>query len=132
MSRVFIDTSAVLALLVPTDRVHQQAVETFHRLQDRQAVLITSSYVLVEIYALLARRLGRDAVESFRRDFAPLIETLWVDSRIHEKGLDRMMKGLRDLSLVDAVSFVCIEEGKINEVFAFDRHFQQAGFSLLR
>jgi predicted nucleic acid-binding protein len=36
------------------------------------------------------------------------------------------------LSLVDAVSFVVMTQRRLDEAFAFDPHFEQAGFTLLR
>ena len=131
MSRVFIDTSAVLALLVPTDLAHARAGKAFARLQARESKLITTSYTLVETYALLDRRFGRDATASFRAEFAPLLEIVWVDGALHERGLDLLLERPAGVSLVDAVSFACIREQRIDEVFAFDRHFEQEGFPIV-
>jgi len=39
---------------------------------------------------------------------------------------------LTDVSLVDAVSFICIREARVDEVFAFDRHFESEGFPIAR
>ena len=66
MSRVFIDTSAIFALLVPTDTAHRRARRAFKALQAREAPILTTSYVLVETYALLSRRMGRESVVRFR------------------------------------------------------------------
>ena len=131
MSRVFIDTSAILALLVPTDVAHARAGEAFARLQTRESTLITTSYNLVETYALLDRRFGRNATQSFRAHFAPLLEIVWVGGALHERGLDLMLERPTGVSLVDAVSFACIREQRVPEVFAFDRHFEQEGFPLV-
>ena len=131
MSRVFVDTSAILALLVPTDAAHERAGAVFDRLRIREAVLLTTSYNLVETYALLGRRFGRDATASFRTDFAPLLQVVWVDCDLHERGLDLMLAHGAGVSLVDAVSFVSIREHRLDEVFAFDRHFAQEGFQVL-
>lgn len=130
MSAVFVDTSAVLALMVGTDRAHGEAVSAFGKLRDRKAELVTTSYVLVETYALIDRRLGRDAVISFRVSFTPLLRIIWVDAGLHDRGLDRLTKGPSGLSLVDAVSFEAIREHKILEAFAFDRHFDQEGLGI--
>ena len=48
MSRVFVDTSALFALLVSSDGSHRAAAASFERLRARRAPLVTSSYVLVE------------------------------------------------------------------------------------
>jgi len=132
VSRVFIDTSAVFALLVPTDRAHGRASRVFDRLRARDAALITTSYNLVETYALLERRFGRDATAAFRSDFAPLLEVVWVDEDLHERGLDLMLQRPAGLSLVDAVSFIIIRDRKLDEVFAFDRYFELEGFPTAR
>jgi len=129
VSTVFVDTSAVLALMVGSDRAHGKAVKLFERLRGRRAELVTTSYVLVETYALLDRRLGRDAVSDFRSSFAPLLRVIWVDSALHERGLDRLEKSSHSLSLVDAVSFEAIRENRILEAFAFDRHFDREGLT---
>ncbi len=47
MSRVFVDTSALLALVVGSDQAHAEAREGFGRLRAERASLVTSSYVLV-------------------------------------------------------------------------------------
>jgi len=130
MSAVFVDTSAVLALLVGTDRVHADAVEAFTKLREREAELVTTSYVLVEAYALIDRRLGRGALTSFRESFAPLLRVIWVGAALHDRGLDRLGNGPQGLSLVDAVSFEAIREHRILEAFAFDRHFDQEGLGI--
>jgi uncharacterized protein len=131
MTAVFVDTSAILALLNPLDESHGAARSVFAKLESSEARLVTSSFVLVETYALLARRLGLEAVVAFRREFAPLLDVVWVGSTLHESGLDLLLdRGLRDLSLVDAVSFLVMREHRIDEAFAFDRHFRAEGFSL--
>ncbi len=130
MSAVFVDTSAILALMVGSDRTHREAVEILEKLRSRRANLVTTSYVLVETYALLDRRLGRDAVRDFRASFAPLIRVIWVDGAIHERGLDRLEKSSHTLSLVDAVSFEAIRQHRILEAFAFDRHFEREGLAV--
>lgn len=132
MSRVFVDTSAFLALLVSSDRTHASANQPFTHLRARGAPLFTTSYVLVETYALLGRRFGMEAIRSFRGQFAPLVEVAWVDQETHERGLDLLLdRGLEDLSLVDATSFVVARAQGVEEVFAFDPHFEREGFRLL-
>ena len=129
MARVFVDTSAVMALLVPTDRFHRAAKRIFQELWGREVPLVATSYVLLETYALLGRRIGPLAISRFRRKLAPLIRPIWVDPPLHERGLDLLqVRSVRDLSLVDTVSFVVIREQGIEEVFAFDHHFDDEGF----
>jgi len=102
----FADTSGLLALLNAKDENHARAERAFATLRARQASLVSTSFVLVETYALAGRRLGLEAVRSFRADFAPLIEVVWVDEALHEAGLDLLLeRRKRRLSLVDGVQW---------------------------
>jgi predicted nucleic acid-binding protein len=126
---VFVDTSALLALLHAQDENYPAAERAFANLQARRAALVSTSYVLVETYALLGRRLGMEAVRDFRADFSPLVEVVWVDEALHNAGLDLLLdRRKRRLSLVDAVSFVVMRLRNVEEAFAFDPHFEQEGF----
>ena len=131
MTRVFVDTSAIFALLVPSDAAHPAAKRIFGRLRARESALLTTSYNLVETYALLGRRFGRDAVVSFREGFAPLLDVVWVDRALHDSALDLLLDRPQRVSLVDAVSFVAIKAYRIDDVFAFDHHFNREGLPVL-
>lgn len=132
MNAVFADTSALLALLNALDENHERAARGFTRLRSGKVPLISTSFVLVETYALLGRRFGLDAVRGFRADFAPLIDIVWVDDALHNAGLDLLLdRRKRLLSLVDAVSFVAMRRAHVAEAFAFDPHFEEEGFSLV-
>lgn len=73
--------------------------------------------------------MGLEAVEAFRADMAPLIEVLWVDQDLHEKGLDlQLSRRQKRLSLVDVVSFLAMRQHRIDHVFGFDQHFDKEGF----
>lgn len=131
MSRVLVDTSALMALLVPSDAAHTRAKRAFGRLRTKEAVLVITSCALLETYSLIERRLGLDAVQAFREQFAPLVEVVWVDVDLHEAGLDLMLqRKQRGLSLTDAVSILVAGDSKVDEVFAFDRHLEAAGLPL--
>jgi predicted nucleic acid-binding protein len=122
----------LLALLNADDEHHARAERAFAHLRARQVPLLTTSLVLVETYALIGRRFGLDAVRGFRGDFAPLIDVVWVDDTLHNAGLDLLLeRHTRQLSLVDAVSFITMRRTGVDEVFAFDPHFEQEGFSLV-
>lgn len=129
---VYVDTSALLALLLRDDRRHRQARRAFLALSEDEAPLVTSSYVLVETYALLQRRVGLDAVSTLREQVAPLLDVTWVGRPLHEAGLDRLARaGRKKLSLVDCVSFELMRRQGIQRAFAYDRHFRGEGFDLL-
>ena len=132
MSTVFVDTSGVYALLVASDAFHGRARAAFEALRKEDARLVTTSYVLVESYALLGRRIGVEAVRRFRVDVAPLMEVIWVDRALHEDALDSLVaRGATDVSLVDAVSFAAMRAGSVDRALTFDAHFADEGFETL-
>ncbi|MBI4613918.1 MAG: hypothetical protein HY720_09945 [Planctomycetes bacterium] len=104
---------------MPSDVSHRRACRTFARLRSAEAALFSTSYVLVETYSLIDRRLGRRALVDFRSSFAPLVDVIWVDERLHERGLDLLQeKASSGWSLVDAVSYAALPALEIDEVFA--------------
>jgi predicted nucleic acid-binding protein len=132
LTPVFLDTSAFLALMNPKDELHRRARRAFEGLASERAVLVTTSLVLVETYALLRRRLGLAAVRAFRTDLAPLAEVDWVDEPTFERGLDHLLGAQeRRLSLVDAVSLLVMRRRGLERALAFDPHFEEEGFSLV-
>ena len=129
MSRVYVDTSAFVALLIESDESHETAGSIFNGFRHLDVKLVTSSYVLVECYALLGKRVGAAAVKGFREKMQPLLDVIWVDEELHELGLNLLeAKRRRNLSLVDAVSFAAMRKHSISTAFTFDKHFAQEGF----
>ena len=105
--------------------------EGFGRLRAERASLVTSSYVLVETYALLQGRIGIGAVRIFREALVPLVEMLWVDEVAHERALDELLlRNTRKLSPVDATSFVLMRANRVDRAFALDEHFREEGYTL--
>ena len=131
MNKVFVDTSAFYALLSGTDGNHERAVKSFERLREDNAALLSTSYVLVETYALLDRRLGREAARRFREEFSPLLEIIWVSRNLHERAMDLFVGSPHSVSLVDAASFLCLRDLQIERAWAFDQHLADEGFELV-
>jgi uncharacterized protein len=125
---VLADTSALYACLDADDKNHSAAADGWRRLVASAREIILHDFVLLESWSLIQARLGMAAVESFHRDFMPLM----TPSRISEKVLSRSMARClgahrRELSLADCVSFELAGDEGISRAFAFDAHFQQAG-----
>lgn len=129
---VFIDTSGYFSLLDRDERNHQAARQIWQQLLDNDDVLITSNYVLIETTALAQNRLGMAASADFNNTIAPLTKMVWIDAELHQAGVTALLTAnRRQLSLVDCVSFEVCRRLNIRDVFAFDQHFQEQGFSLL-
>ena len=128
---LFVDTSAIFALLVRDDAMHVHAKEEFARLADQSAHLMTSSYVLVESTALLQRRVGLQAVHDFNTKIVPLLDVIWTDARWHARAVERLLaQSDKNLSLVDCLSFEIMEARDISTAYTFDKHFAEHGFQV--
>lgn len=128
---LFVDTSALYALLVSTERDHEAVAAEFHGALESGRVLVTTSYVLVESTALLQRRFGLEAVHDLERVIVPALRVQWIREEIHRRAVDRLLKAdRRRLSLVDWVSFVVMESEGIAEALALDEDFAEQGFGV--
>jgi predicted nucleic acid-binding protein len=65
--RVFVDTSAYLALLARNDQYHQQAAEVLLVLLREQAPQVTTNTVVIEAHALILSTLGIGPGQAFLR-----------------------------------------------------------------
>ncbi|MFN8188076.1 MAG: PIN domain-containing protein [Gaiellales bacterium] len=128
---VFVDTSALYAVLDRDDRNHAAAAETLTALLDGET-LVTHGYAVVEATALVQRRLGMEAVRSLADDLLPALELVFVDESLHRAAVASLLAcGARDVSLVDWTSFELMRRLAIAEAFAFDDDFARQGFTLL-
>jgi predicted nucleic acid-binding protein len=125
----FVDTSAFLALLDVADDNHARANETIQRLRERQTGLLTTNYVVVELFAVVQRRHGLEAVRDLQTDILPEVGLHWVDETTHHAAIAALLvAGRQTLSLVDCTSFEVMRRLDIRDAFVFDRHFAEQGF----
>jgi len=126
---VFVDTSAVYALLCASDPRHTAARNAWDTLRRQRDTLLTSNYVLVETSALIQRRLGMPALREVQTAFLPLLSVAWIDQATHARAMSVLLAvAARDLSLVDCTSFEVMRDNAVQTAFAFDAHFSQQGF----
>jgi predicted nucleic acid-binding protein len=130
VSRVFVDTSALLALLDRADPRHQVARDAFTRLVDHE--LLTHGYVVAETLAVARRRFGVDGVIALLDDVLPAMTLLPVDAGLHAAAQASYRNSLPSgTSFVDQVSFKIIEHEAIEVAFALDSDFETAGIRVI-
>ena len=126
---VFVDTSALYAVLDADDEAHVRASVGWRGLLEGGRPLVTSSYVCVETSALVQARLGMDAVRTLFADVLPMVTVVNIDEVLHTNAVAALLgANRRDLSLVDCTSFAVMRQRGIASAFAFDRHFAEQGF----
>jgi len=125
---VFVDTSALYALIDADDDAHERAKATFQRIGETEE-LVTHAYVAVEALTLVQRRLDARAVRRMATDLFALVATLQVDESTHDAAVSALLAALPTrVSLVDFVSFQVMRDRSIARAFTFDADFAAAGF----
>ncbi|MCP4655524.1 MAG: type II toxin-antitoxin system VapC family toxin [bacterium] len=129
---VFIDTSALYAVLDKADGNHPAAVQTWTRLLSGDEVVLTTNYVLVETSALVQSRLGMKAVRTLNVDVVPALALEWLSPADHFAAVFVVQAAdRRRLSLVDCTSFLVMRRLGLDSVFTFDRHFAEQGLAVI-
>jgi predicted nucleic acid-binding protein len=127
--QVFIDTSAFYALMDGSDQFHDRARNSWSALLNKEIFFNTNNYIVVETGALLQNRLGFEAADLWYKDILSIVDILWIEETAHQTAYELWLSlGRRKLSLVDCASFVTMRSHKIENVFGFDRHFEEQGF----
>lgn len=135
MNEVFADTSGWAGIFIKTDPSHAKAFELMTLWQQQNRHVVTTNYVLSELVALFTRSRVRrvkalDYINGIRSD--PLVEIIHVNLSLDAAAwewLEKMQD--KEWSLVDAASFVVMENRRITEALTTDHHFEQAGFTRL-
>jgi len=126
---VFVDTSAVYALLDAGDSNHERALRATARLLGEE--LVTHSYVVVELLSLVRRRLGPDAAARLIDEVLPAIEITDVDASLRSRALAVFRATTSSaVSLVDWTSFEFMRQREISRAWAMDFDFATQGFEL--
>ncbi len=130
MARVFVDTSAIYALIDRSDANHVGAAAAFDRLRRLRAEPVISNFIVGEGHALLLSRLGPDVARKWLARIVWHIERVTVED---EAAAIEIICSHADktYSYTDATSFAVMKRLHIGRVLAFDRHFKQFGFELV-
>ena len=133
--RALADTSALIALAVRRDQWHERATSIARSNAASGVRYIGTPLVLAEFHAhLLYARGPIDSRERVARLLAdPAHEWLPVDHDLMQHAVARWLVRFPDqrFSLTDAVSFELMRRERVAHAFAFDKHFEAAGFKLL-
>lgn len=134
MRAIFADTSYWIALLSPSDSLHEKAEALSISLDVTQ--VITSEMVLTELLNELS---GRGAF--YRQEAAGLIEDLRQDPNVSivpqsnlqfEEALELYVeRSDKAWGLTDCASFQIMQQNRLTQALTHDRHFKQAGFQAL-
>jgi len=133
--KIFIDTSAWVALENRKDIHYEQAVLFKDEIKNKRYRLYTSNFVQDETYTLFLANIGYErATESAKRirtlKDKGLLHVVRVTEDIEESAWEIFERFNRDKfwSFTDCTSKAIMELLDIKETFSFDRNFEQMGF----
>lgn len=132
MEKIFVDTSALYALISTQDQQIKLAAATWQEALERGDILFTNNYVLVECFALIQSRLGVEFARALQSNIVPFLQVDWICEQQHVSIVnDVFTANRRQLSLVDCSCFETMRRLGINKVFTFDEHFREQGFEVI-
>jgi predicted nucleic acid-binding protein len=133
--KIFIDTSAWVALENRKDIHYEQAILFRDEIKNKRYRLYTSNFVQDETYTLLLANIGYERVIESAQKIRTLkdkglLHIVRVTEEIEESAWEIFARFNRDKfwSFTDCTSKVIMELFDIKEAFSFDRNFEQMGF----
>lgn len=136
MKTVFADAGYWIAILNPADDLRTKAASLSNSLEPFQ--IVTSEMVFTEVLNSFSKRepsFRQAAAQFVKQSFDnPRIEIVPQTSELFHEALNLYeQRADKAWSLTDCASFCIMQERKILEALAHDKHFEQAGFiALLR
>lgn len=134
MKSIFVDTSALIALGNKRDSFHQQALEIRNQLKSQNRNFITTNAVFLEFGNAFSRIYLKPVAISVIKaiEMSPKWESVLIDELIFKRAFTLYQKmNDKEWGLVYCSSIIVAKEREITEVFSTDRHFKQAGFTIL-
>jgi len=135
MNEVFADTSGWATFFLEDEPHHEKAHLLIAQWRQQNRSIVTTNYVLSELVVLLGSRgqqrsVVLNCIETIRS--ANWVEIVHINESLDEKAWQLLANRLdKKWSLVDAVSFIVMEDRGITEALATDHHFEQARFVYL-
>ena len=135
MTAYFADASYWIALVTPTDRFHELAIEYRTLLENEQ--ILTTQMVLNEVLSPRSgttrqRRMAAvEMIDQIRQN--PQVAVIPQTPEQFDSALDLLRKRADDKewSITDCASFLAMWQRGIWNALTSDHHFRQAGFAVL-
>ncbi len=131
MSKIFVDTSAWVALKDKSDKHNQKAIELNKELLLNKNRYFTSNYIIDETLTLILMKLNHNTAIEFGEEIrnSKLIEIIYLDKELEEDSWQFFKKySDKNFSFTDCSSFIIMKKFGIQKAFSSDHHFEQAGF----
>ena len=131
--KVFVDTSAWLALNDKSDQYHHKALSKSSEIKEQKIGLVTSEYIFDESIILIRYRISHQAAVDFGDSLLAscIIEIIDITDADRWRAWTLFKRyGDKELSFTDCTSFALMERMKLKKAFTFDEHFKKVGFNI--
>jgi len=131
--RIFVDTSAWLALNDKNDQSHNKAITKSSEIKRQRIELITSEYIIDESVTLIRYRVSHKAAVIFGDSLinSNIVKILDIINEDRLKAWELFKKYEdKDFSFTDCTSFVLMTKLRLQKAFTFDEHFKRIGFEM--
>ena len=124
--KIFVDSSAIAALIIKNDDNHKKALTSLKQMTKMNVELILSNFAVAETYNLIAVRVYPGKAREW------LLTNTWTVERVSaadELEAYKIIEKYADkrYSYTDATSFALIKRLGLDLAFTFDHHFKQYG-----
>ena len=127
--KVFVDTSALVALLVDKEQFHLKVARKYKEYRHARAVLFTSHYILDEFFTrLLYYKVDiRKHIQKLKDSIAANeLTVLQINDTLFNKSVDIFLKfSDHKISFTDATSYVLLKDFSLDEIFTLDDDFKK-------
>jgi uncharacterized protein len=129
VNKIFVDTSAFIALRYSKDINHRRAKNFLREIRRGKVMPFTTNFIFDEVYTYFCK-LHKVAVEmgEYIRNSPGIIIYYRITAEDENRAWE-IAKSYRDktFSFTDCTSFAVCEHLGIKDVFVFDEHFRQYG-----
>lgn len=134
MSRIFLDTSFVIALSIEDDKYHAVAKLWAEYIRQNKSILITHQGILLEIGDALSKPQWRtkaaDILNFLRQDRT--VEITSMTQELIDAAFQLFVsRSDKSWGMTDCVSFVVMQQINLKSALTTDQHFRQSGFRAL-
>jgi predicted nucleic acid-binding protein len=131
---LLLDSAFLIALVFEADQNYSKAQSTWSRVTAERRRFITTTFVFNETVTFLNARGEHQLAVALGNQLlaSPTIELIDVSLALIEQGWEFFVRhDDKTYSLTDCISFQVMKQYSLSTALTFDRHFAQAGFTLI-
>jgi len=134
--RIFIDTSAFIALMVSSETWHQKCAEKYQEYSRQNALFYTNDLVLAELYTRLVYDFSKQVCKQVVKEIKKLQEQgflhiFQLDAGLLNQAESAMLRfAEHKLSFTDAGIYSLVKLYGLDEVFTLDSDFKKVGLAV--